>query len=167
MSYRETHKEHLKTRAKIRYEVRKANGDKPAYDKSYYEANKKERLAKRNMYDKARAATDPLYRVKRSLRRRTSMAFKEKTWSDHNTFSVVIGCTQQELKTYIEKQFTSGMTWDNFGEWQVDHIIPVSIATTIEELNTLCHYTNLQPLWAKDNRNKGASLPVALNPNWK
>ena len=43
------------------------------------------------------------------------------------------------------------MTWDNYGEWHVDHIIPLSSAENEIELIELCHYRNLQPLWAKEN----------------
>lgn len=51
------------------------------------------------------------------------------------------------------------MTWDNYGEWQLDHIAPLSTAKTIEDVEMLCHYTNLQPLWAKDNLDKRANIP--------
>jgi hypothetical protein len=63
------------------------------------------------------------------------------------------------LKIHLEKQFKDGMSWENhslFG-WHIDHIIPLSSAESDDELKKLCHYTNLQPLWAKENivkRNK-------------
>lgn len=50
------------------------------------------------------------------------------------------------------------MTWENRGEWHIDHIIPLASASTEEELLALCHYTNLQPLWAFDNLSKGAKI---------
>ena len=60
----------------------------------------------------------------------------------------------------MESQFTDGMTWDNWGKygWHVDHKVPLSSAKTPDELIKLCHYTNLQPLWAKDNLSKGAKI---------
>jgi hypothetical protein len=69
-----------------------------------------------------------------------------------------IGCSQEELKLHIEKQFTFDMSWDNAGEWHVDHKIPLSSAETPEEMYRLCHYTNLQPMWALDNIKKGDKL---------
>ena len=50
------------------------------------------------------------------------------------------------------------MNWDNRSEWHIDHIVPLSSANTEEELIRLCHYTNLQPLWAEDNLKKGGKL---------
>ena len=59
------------------------------------------------------------------------------------------------LKEHLESQFIDGMGWDNRVEWHIDHIIPLSSAKTEDELYRLCHYTNLQPLWAEDNLKKG------------
>jgi hypothetical protein len=60
----------------------------------------------------------------------------------------------------MEKQFKNEMTWENYGfyGWHIDHIIPLSSAKNEEELYKLCHYTNLQPLWAKENLSKGAKI---------
>jgi hypothetical protein len=58
----------------------------------------------------------------------------------------------------LETQFTDGMSWDNRSEWHIDHIIPLSSAKTEDELYKLCHYENLQPLWAEDNLKKGARI---------
>lgn len=64
------------------------------------------------------------------------------------------GCTPQFLKEYLESQFVNGMSWDNHGDWNIDHIIPLSLSKTEEELYKLCFYKNLQPLWAEDNLKK-------------
>jgi hypothetical protein len=55
------------------------------------------------------------------------------------------------------------MTWDNRSEWHLDHIIPLSSAKTEEELYKLCHYTNLQPLWAVENMKKGNKIVEPSN----
>ena len=65
---------------------------------------------------------------------------------------------KQILKEHLELQFVDGMSWDNRSEWHIDHIIPLSSAKTDEEIYKLCHYTNLQPLWAEDNLKKSNKI---------
>ena len=67
-----------------------------------------------------------------------------------------VGCSIEALRTHLENQFTEGMTWDNPGEWHIDHIKPcASFNLDIEEERHACfHYTNLQPLWGPDNLRK-------------
>ncbi|EAU45953.1 hypothetical protein R2601_26806 [Salipiger bermudensis HTCC2601] len=49
------------------------------------------------------------------------------------------------------------MAWPRYGQWEIDHVIPLSAASTVEDLAKLCHYTNLQPLWKRDNQMKGGA----------
>jgi hypothetical protein len=74
----------------------------------------------------------------------------------------LIGCSLQDLRLHIEKQFINGMSWDNYGinGWHIDHIKPCSSfdLTKIKEQKICFHYTNLQPLWAKDNLIKSNKL---------
>ena len=84
---------------------------------------------------------------------------KIKNITKNNKTFEIIGCTPQELKEHIEKQFTEGMCWEKIGEHiHIDHIIPLSSAKTEEEIYNLCHYTNLQPLWAEDNLKKNKNI---------
>jgi hypothetical protein len=72
-----------------------------------------------------------------------------------------LGCTISELKKHLESKFQLGMTWGNRGkEWHIDHIIPLAQFNLQDRQQFLiaCHYTNLQPLWAKDNIVKGKSV---------
>jgi hypothetical protein len=67
-----------------------------------------------------------------------------------------LGCDMETLKKHIEQQFTEGMTWDNYGEWHIDHITPLKYNNpSLEEVIERLHYTNTQPLWAEDNLSKG------------
>ena len=79
-------------------------------------------------------------------------------WNKKNKTILYIGCSLEELKLHLEKQFKPGMTWENHGEWHIDHIIPLASAKTEEDLYKLNHYTNLQPLWAIDNLKKSNKI---------
>ena len=70
----------------------------------------------------------------------------------------ILGISLAEFQGYLEKKFTDGMCWENYGKWHIDHKIPLSSALNEEELYKLCHFTNLQPLWAEDNIRKGNKL---------
>ena len=72
----------------------------------------------------------------------------------------LLDCSISELKLYIESQFQSGMTWDNYGAWHLDHVIPCDAYDLSDpEQQKLCfHYTNLQPLWAEENLMKHNKL---------
>ena len=70
----------------------------------------------------------------------------------------IVGLDYEEFKTYISNKFTENMNWDNYGDWHLDHIIPLCEAKTEEEPFKLNHYTNLQPLWAEDNLKKNRKL---------
>ncbi len=59
------------------------------------------------------------------------------------------------LIAHIEDRFGPGMSWDNYRQWEVDHAVPLSGASSLGELLNRCHYTNLQPLWRRQNRVKG------------
>lgn len=70
----------------------------------------------------------------------------------------LVGYTLAELKTHIERQFTRGMSWENYGDWHVDHIVPVASfqwRSADDDGFTACWaLSNLRPLWAGDNRRK-------------
>lgn len=97
----------------------------------------------------------PLNRIKMNMRTRVS-SYCKKIQVDKNFKTMdALGCTSQEFKQHLESKFTEGMSWDNYPKWHVDHIKPISLATTEQEAIELSHYTNLQPLWAADNLSKG------------
>ena len=121
---------------------------------------KKKQLRKKNERCKERAKNDPVFAMKMRALFSLNRAFKQNGLSKPGTGSShdLLGCTWEELKKHMESQFTNGMSWDNRGEWHVDHIIPLSTGKTIDEVKRLCHYSNLQPLWAVDNLKKGAKI---------
>ncbi len=77
-------------------------------------------------------------------------------WRLANSAIKLLGCSLEELKIYFESKFVTGMSWENHGEWEIDHIKPLSKFNleNLEELKIACHFTNLQPLWKSDNRIK-------------
>ena len=110
------------------------------------------------VYHKKRFKTDAVYKLKVTVRARfIKYLWKNKIAKNNRTFDLV-GCTPKELKKHIEKQFLPGMSWENynFETWHIDHIKPISLAKTMDDIIRLklMHYTNLQPLWAKDNMKK-------------
>ena len=102
--------------------------------------------------------SDPIYKMERVFRSRILKALSG--WCRSKKTEDILGCSWENLKNHLESLFTEGMTWENHGYdgWHVDHIIPVSSAKTLEELESLFNYKNLQPLWAKDNFIKGDKL---------
>jgi hypothetical protein len=104
---------------------------------------------------KIRYAEDLEFRLRENLRTRLSKAIKR----NQKAGSAVsdLGCSIDELKTHLESKFQPGMSWDNYGEWEIDHMTPLtSFSLQIrEELIKACHFTNLQPLWKDQNKTKG------------
>jgi len=107
-----------------------------------------------NDYNKQRKKEDILFRLKTNIRTSVNRYLK---YRSKHTFEIV-GCTPQFLKEHLETQFIDGMTWENRSEWHIDHIIPLSSAKTEDEVYMLCHYKNLQPLWAEDNLKKSNKI---------
>ena len=131
------------------------------YKKQYYEKNKKQiaenTREKARIYINKRRKTDPMFKLKCNLRTRTWKAFKDNGYSKFSETEHLLGVSFNVAKKHLENQFTKGMSWENQGKWHIDHIIPLASANTEEELINLCHYTNLQPLWAEVNLSKGSS----------
>jgi len=96
--------------------------------------------------------------LKYSLRNRIYQAFKYRKTNKDKSTSKLLGCSFECAKKHIETKFVEGMSWDNYGMWHIDHIKPLAEAKTKEELENLCNYQNLQPLWSFDNLSKGASF---------
>lgn len=128
------------------------------YLKKYRKDNWDKILSQINIRDKQRTKNDILYNLKKRMRCRIHSFLKTKNITKENKTFKIVGCSPQELKEHLEKQFVSGMTWENRINWHIDHIIPLSSAGTIEEFYTLCHFTNLQPLWIEDNLKKSNKI---------
>jgi hypothetical protein len=105
-----------------------------------------------------RESRDPVFKLKRKMRHSLRGSFKRKGQNKNTQSQQILGADWEIVKKHFESLFTEGMTWDNMGEWHIDHIIPLSTAKLEEEILNLCNYKNLQPLWAKDNLEKSDKI---------
>jgi hypothetical protein len=127
--------------------------------KKAYKSNNREKIsAYEKDYSLSRRLKDKEFKIRCNLRSRLSKALKG--IGKESSFKEYIGCSIEELKKHLESQFQPNMSWDNYGKygWHIDHIKPLASfdLTDPDEFKKACHYTNLQPLWAKDNLSKGA-----------
>jgi hypothetical protein len=131
----------------------------------YFERSKESK--KRNHKDWYRKyyTAHPEKRIVLNMRRRISSVLKGEIKND--TTINLLGCNVETLKKHLQFKFTKGMKWSNYGTWHVDHIIPCAKfdLTKIENQKICFHYTNLQPLWAKDNCSKQHKLTESVQMN--
>ena len=106
-------------------------------------------------------SADPINRVILNSRGRIGSFMKLKGMLKSSKTLDMIGCNKTEFRNWLTSKFQIGMAWNNYGKWHIDHIIPLSWAENPDEVYELCHYTNLQPLWAKDNSSKHDNSPYS------
>jgi len=133
---------------KERYKRKKLQRLDPEYDKKCREYDvlrkrKKERQC-------------PITNFKQLIRQSVRKSFKRRGYSKKTKTYMILGEEWNVVKTHFESLFQPGMSWDNYGLWHIDHIKPLSLANTEDEVIGLCHYKNLQPLWKEDNLKKGS-----------
>jgi hypothetical protein len=150
-THRERHLEHIR-----------AYGARNKHKRALYLSENADKIREtKRIRELERYNSDIDFKIRKSLRTRINKAISrgDKTLN----LREYLGCSIEELKTYLESKFQPGMTWDNWGfaGWHIDHIRPLASfdLTNIEEFKVACHYTNLQPLWAKDNLSKANKLP--------
>jgi hypothetical protein len=107
-------------------------------------------------WQKNKREYDVLFRLRGNLRARLCNIIKNKTTKTLDS----VGLDINEFKKFIENKFKDGMCWENYGEWHIDHIQPLSSGNSVEEILQLNHYTNLQPLWAEDNLKKSNKILI-------
>ena len=109
---------------------------------------------------KALWRTSPNFRLADLLRSRLAYSLRNK--SKRGSAVTLLGCSLDDAIAHIESRFEEGMSWGNWGEWHVDHIRPLASFNLEDpaDLAMACNYTNLQPLWAKDNLAKGDRISL-------
>lgn len=136
------------------------------------QADIKKQLANPELYrglrltrERVRLKTDPQFRLAKYLRNTIYVAIQK--GGEHPKAVKFLGCPISSYRKYIADKFISGMSWDNYGEWHLDHITPLDQFDLTDEAQFFkaAHYSNTQPLWARDNilkRNKPAEPTVEI-----
>jgi hypothetical protein len=126
--------------------------------KKLYQKNKK------RIYSiiKSKCDKDQVFKLKLRIRNLICQCFRRKSYKKGSKTENILGCSFDNLKAHIESQFKSGMSWNNWGQWHIDHIMPVSMAKTEDEIIRLNHHRNLRPLWAHENLSKSDKTPETL-----
>jgi hypothetical protein len=109
-------------------------------------------------YIQSKRSSNPNFKMAGNLRNRIRRALE----GGYKSGSAVtdLGCSIVEFREYITAQFAEGMTWENYGQWHLDHRKPLAAfdLTNRGQFLQAAHYTNYQPLWAVDNIRKGAKI---------
>ncbi len=165
--YRDKTREHMREQKKAYYNSNKAHLNAKMLEwyhansgkekkKERYHRNKPVELEKRKQY----RISSVLIQISLNLRSRLAKAIARK--SKRGSAVRDLGCTIPEFMTYIATKFQPGMSWDNWGRdsWHLDHIKPLASfdLTKRKQVLKALHFTNYQPLWAKDNLSKHARL---------
>lgn len=171
--YQETHKEELKEK-RHQYYLENANGIKKK-TKNYYENNKdkikeyhknnKENINKRlNEYYKKRQKEDSVFKLKVQTRKMIINSFLKKGMNKSKRTEEIIGMPLNKFYYYLLQTFKNnyGYEWDGIEKVHIDHIKPLKLCETEEEVIKCCYYTNLQLLRAKDNLEKSDKLDWKL-----
>lgn len=119
-------------------------------------------LTYKNKYEQTRKKSDVGYKMLCNLRNRIIIAMKNN--SKCSSTKELLGCSIEDLKSYLQSKFITGMTWENYGRlgWHIDHIRPCSsydLSDPIQQQQCF-HFTNLQPLWHIDNVRKSDKIIV-------
>ena len=140
---------------------RKNNKDNIKITRKYWELiNKEKRKESRRNQAKEKRKNDPLFALKSSITRNIRTSITRNGFSKNTNTNSILGCSFEYLKEYLESKFENWMSWENRGKyngefnhgWDIDHIIPISKSIDKNEIIKLNHYTNLQPLCSKYNR---------------
>ena len=149
-----------KNREKKRAAQRRYQAKNPNYLKQWRKKNP----------EKARLQTQKR-NAKPTIRIQNRLKIRFKNWLFKGVQSArterLVGCTKEKVWDWIEAQFLPGMTWKNYGAWQIDHMLPWEEFNLLDEGThpKVMHYTNLQPLWAPDNNAKHSK--VIYDMEWR
>lgn len=166
--YRDNNLEKVKNNVKKNYEknreslleykkeYHKKHKDKYSILNKKYQIENKDRInLVKKEYISNKRKTDSLFKLKESISGLIRCSIKNCGYKKQSRTEKILGCSISEFKFYLESMFSDKMSWENYGDWHLDHIIPSSWANSEEEIIKLNNYKNFQPLWSKDNLSKG------------
>ena len=158
--WRDNNKEYLADKSKTWYEQNKEH--RKEYLKVYREKNiDKIRQTKRD-YERNRKSIDPLYKLISNFRTAIYQVLKESNVEKNRHYFDILQYTPEELIIHLESQFKDTMSWDNYGDWHVDHKLPIT-SFNIEEMGDkefmkCWALENLQPMWGEENIRKSNKI---------
>ena len=121
----------------------------------------KHRENKRN-YERTRKANDPLYKLISNFRTAIYQVLKESNVEKNKHYFDILQYTPKELIVHLESQFKDTMCWGNYGEWHVDHKLPITHFNIVEmgdeEFMKCWSLDNLQPMWGLENIRKSNKI---------
>lgn len=138
------------SKRKYQEKYRKINPEQ----KNNWRINNLEKVREYNRkYESNKRKIDFVYKFSMDIRNLINGSFKRKNCIKPKKTEEILGCSISEFKEYILNKCPEGVTLENFNRYgyHIDHIIPISKAKSEEDVIKLCHYTNLQPLWYKEN----------------
>lgn len=150
-------KDHLRELNKSWYEKNKDVISKKRREIYIKDPEKKKKL---NDYRNKKSSTDVLFKLRSNISSLIFASLKSKGVKKNTKTMQILGCSIKEFRIHLESKFESWMSWSNHGKyngeldfgWDMDHIVPVSSAIDENEVYLLNHYTNLQPLCSRINR---------------
>jgi len=132
------------------------------YLKQYREKNKEKIKEVKRTYQKEKRHTDPIYKLISNFRTAIYIVLKENKLDKYTNYFNMVGYSAEQLKKHLEEQFTDGMNWENYGEWHIDHIKPISSfefdSSEDEQFKVCWSLDNLQPMWGIENIKKGNKI---------
>ena len=157
--YKELNRDKINAQKREHYQL---NSERIRKQNAEYAKNNRD---KRNINKNNRKKVDVHFKLRITISERIRQALKNhliNKYKNKEKTMEFLGCSIEELKTYLQNQFKEGMTWQNHGEWHIDHIIPCAAFDLSKKEDCLkCfNYKNLQPLWAHENLSKSDKIPI-------
>ena len=152
---------------KSNYKWSESNKEKQIKAIKYWKKENKERVMKNlNSWRARKRKTDPVFLIKERLRSMIKRTCPVTSSNENIGFRIHkdVGYSCDDLVLHLERQFIKGMSWDNSSEWHIDHIVPLSVLvdTGITDPKIIHSLSNLRPMWAKENQEKGSSTEFLI-----